>query len=38
MISILFADDTSIIFKNTKFEDFKNDIDIVFEALNTRAI
>jgi hypothetical protein len=31
---ILFADDTSIIFKNSKFEDLKNDINIVFEALN----
>ncbi|PNF17558.1 hypothetical protein B7P43_G15556, partial [Cryptotermes secundus] len=31
---ILYADDTSIIFKNSKFENFKNDINIVFEALN----
>jgi hypothetical protein len=31
---ILIADDTSKIFKNSKFEDFKNDINIVFESLN----
>jgi hypothetical protein len=31
---ILFADDTSIIFTNSKSEDFKNDINIVFESLN----
>jgi hypothetical protein len=31
---ILFADDTSIIFTNSKSEDFKNDVNIVFESLN----
>jgi hypothetical protein len=31
---ILFADDTSIIFTNSKSEDFKNDINIVSESLN----
>jgi hypothetical protein len=30
---ILFADDTSTIFTNSKSEDFKNDINIVFESL-----
>jgi hypothetical protein len=33
---ILFADDTgtSILFTNSKSEDFKNDINTVFESLN----
>jgi hypothetical protein len=31
---VLFADDTSIILTNSKYEDFKNDINIVFESLN----
>jgi hypothetical protein len=31
---ILFADYTSIMFTNSKSEDFKNDINIVFESLN----
>jgi hypothetical protein len=31
---LLFSDDTSIIFTNSKYEDFKNDINIVFESLN----
>jgi hypothetical protein len=31
---ILFADDTSVIFTKSKSEDFKNDINIVFESVN----
>jgi hypothetical protein len=34
VIPILFAYDTSIIFTNSKSEDFKNGINIVFESLN----
>jgi hypothetical protein len=31
---LLFAGDTSLIFKKSKYEDFKNDINIVFVSLN----